>query len=266
MSTLSLDTPSPGWLASVRGPLAMARLDQKLFWRNRALVVPTFLVPLALCGSVPFAVPAGSSWDGVPYRGYFLTAMVAMIAVYSTFTTIAVTLTARRDSLVLKRFRGTELSGRAILGGSVLSSYVLSGLQVALLMGVGHFALGVTWPARWWLLLVMLGYGTAVFAGLAIAYTALIPNAEAAQVLCIPVLFLCFACSGIFLPLSAFPGWLHLIAEGLPVTALADGIRMAYFGAMRTGALGRDLAVLGVWWAVGMLSARRFFRWEANGR
>jgi ABC-2 type transport system permease protein len=247
-------------------PVSMARLDQKLFWRNRALVAPTFLVPLALCASVPFTVPAGTSWDGVPYRGYFVTAMVAMIAVYSTFTTIAVTLTARRDTLVLKRLRGTQLSGRAILGGSVLSSYVLSGLQVALLLGVGHFALGVTWPARWWLLVVMLGYGTAVFAVLAIAYTAVIPNAESAQVLCIPVLFLCFGCSGIFLPLSAFPRWLSIIAEGLPVTALADGIRMAFFDTVGTDSLGRDLAVLGVWWAVGMISARRFFRWESTGR
>jgi len=267
MSTVSMDTRALGDRSAwVRWSWATARLDQTLFWRNRALVVPTFLVPLALCASVPFAVPAGVSWDGVPYRGYFLTAMIAMIAVYSTFTTLAVTLTARRDSLVLKRLRGTELPGSAILGGSVLNTYVLSGLQLALLLGVGHLALGVAWPRNWPLLLALLVYATAVFGVLAIAYTALIPNAEAAQILCIPVLFLCFGSSGIFVPLSVFPHWLQTVADLLPVTALVDGIRMAYFGASDSSALGRDLAVLGVWWAVGMLSARRFFRWEPNGK
>jgi len=248
-------------MTAVAGAVAVWRLEQKLFWRNRALVVPTFLVPLALCASVPFTVPRESTWDGVPYRAHFLTAMIAMIAVYSTFTTLAVTLSSRRDTLVLKRLRGTELSGRAILGGNALTAFVLSGLQLALLLAVGVLALDVPLPANPVLLVVALGYGTAVFAALAAAYTAAIPHAEAAQILCIPVLFASFACSGIFVPLSMFPDWLRAAAGLLPVTALVDAVRAAFFGG---GALARDAAVLGVWWAAGVIATRRFFRWEAN--
>lgn len=266
MTTLTAARRDSAGLANLRWTLAVARLEQKLFWRNRALVGPTFIVPLALCASIPFTVPAGLSWDGVPYRAHFLTAMIAMIAVYSTFTTVAVTLTARRDSLVLKRLRGTELPGSAILAGTVLHTYVLSGLQLTLLLAVGHLALGVAWPVGWALMLVLLAYATAVFGVLAIAYTTVIPNAEAAQILCIPVLFLCFGTSGIFVPLSVFPAWLQSVAELLPVTALADAVRIAYLGRSETAGLGQDLAVLGVWWAVGMLAARRFFRWEPHSK
>lgn len=243
----------------VSGSVAVWRLEQRLFWRNRALVVPTFLVPVAFCVTIPFAVPAGLDWDGVPYRGHFLTAMIAMIAVYSTFTTLAVTLTSRRDALILKRLRGTELPNRSILAGNVLTAYVLSGLQLLLLLTIGAVALGVPAPGNPLLLVLALGYGTAVFAVLAIAYTALIPNAETAQILCIPVLFACFACSGMFVPLSVFPDWLRMVAELLPVTALVDAVRAAFYGG---GALPRDLAVLGVWWAIGLIATRRFFRWE----
>ena len=248
-------------MSAVNGVVAVGRVEQRLFWRNRSLAVPTFLIPLILCVSIPFTVPSGVSWEGVPYRGYFLTAMMATMAVYATFTPLAVTLTARRDALVLKRMRGTQLTGPAIIGGQVLSTALLGGLQAVLLLGVGHYALGVPWPARWPLLVVFLAYGTAVFAALAVAYTALIPKAETAQVLCIPVLFLCFGCSGLFLPLSALPGWLHRAAEVLPVTALADGVRTAY-AAPNAGRLGWDLGILGIWWAVGALTARRCFRWE----
>lgn len=245
----------------VGGSVAVWRLEQRLFWRNRALVVPTFLVPVAMCVSIPFTVPAGLDWDGVPYRGHFLTAMIAMITVYSTFTTLVVTLTSRRDASILKRLRGTELSDRSILAGNVLTAYVLSGLQLGLLLAIGLVALGVPAPANPLLLVIALGYGTAVFAVLAAAYTALIPNAESAQILCIPVLFACFACSGIFVPLSVFPDWLRAVAELLPVTALVDAVRAAFYGG---GALPRDAAVLGVWWAVGLIATRRFFRWEVK--
>jgi ABC-2 type transport system permease protein len=111
--------------------------------------------------------------------------------------------------------------------------------------------------------------GSLSFAALALALTALIPNAEAAppvvNAAILPLLFL----SGIFIPLSdSAPAWMTTIAEIFPVKHFADAMRAGFLGNLESPA-GRifpfdwmDVAIIAGWGVVGLALAAWFFSWE----
>ena len=106
---------------------------------------------------------------------------------------------------------------------------------------------------------------------LAMAVTAVIPNADAAPPIVnatiLPLLFL----SGVFIPISAdTPAWIDTVSNFFPVRHFADAMRAAYLGNVHVhGTTIRafpfewsDLAVIAVWGVVGLVLASRFFSWE----
>ena len=73
--------------------------------------------------------------------------------------------------------------------------------------------------------------GSLSFAALAMAVTAVIPNADAAPPIVnatiLPLLFL----SGVFIPISGdTPAWINTVSNLFPVRHFADAMRAAYLG------------------------------------
>jgi ABC-2 type transport system permease protein len=67
--------------------------------------------------------------------------------------------------------------------------------------------------------------------------------------------------SGMFAPTLDLSGTLNTIIGLLPLKALADGLRAAYDPAAQGPPIAQA-AVLGVWAAVGIALAQRYFRWD----
>jgi len=240
---------------------ALALVDQRLFWRNRSLVMSTFVVPVALAVGVPVMAHAGRSSGATGFAASFLTGMLALVVVYSVFLSLVVSITARRDQLVLKRLRATELSDSAIFAGEVLNATVLCLAQAAAVVLAGRAVLGIRLPVSPVALAALVVAGCAVFGFLAIAYTAVVPSAEVAPVMGLPVLFAAFLAAGVFGPVAALPAVVRGPVGLIPLAPIATGIREAYFGR-------GDLAVLPAaclllaWLAAGAALSVRFFRWD----
>ena len=273
-------------MSALRLSLRQVRYTNTAFWRNPASAFFTFAFPLmflviftALLGSgeVQFAeVP-------VPGRGlvplvldqatYFVGAMAAFGVISATYTNIAITVSFQRDQGILKRLRGTPLPSWSYLFARVLHSMLVATILVVITFAFGKIAYGTDLPTGGPLLefLATLVVGSLAFAALALALTAVIPNADASPPIVnatiLPLLFL----SGIFIPLTdQAPAWISTIGNIFPVKHFADAMRASYLGNVTLqGTEVRafpfdwsDLAVIAGWGVLGLILAIRFFGWE----
>jgi ABC-2 type transport system permease protein len=240
--------------------------EQRSFWRNPASAFFAFALPvvfLVVFASIFRNTTVHVAGNAVSYNDYYIPALVAFGIMGACFTNIAVSVTVRRDSGILKRMRGTPLPAWAFVTGLIASSVVISLVLTVIPTAFGMLAFGVHAPHHLVALLVTLAIGAVVFCALGLGLTAVIPNAEAAtpivQLLLLPLVFI----SGTFFTID--PGSVPArIAIYFPVRHLISAMYAAFDPAQgsSTGFSGTDYWVMGVWGIAGLLVAVRRFRWE----
>jgi ABC-2 type transport system permease protein len=266
--------------------MRQVRYTNKAFWRNPASAFFTFVFPLmflviftALLGSgeVEFARVPVPGHGLVPLvldqSTYYVAAMAAFGVITATYTNIAITTAFQRDQGILKRLRGTPLPSWSYLFARVVHSMLVALILVVITLAFGRLAYGTDLPTGGPLLefLATLVVGSLSFAALALAVTALIPNAEAAPPIVnatiLPLLFI----SGVFIPLTdRAPAWITTVGNIFPVKHFADAMRAGYLGNVTLqGTVVRafpfdwsDLAIVAAWGIAGLVLASRFFSWE----
>jgi ABC-2 type transport system permease protein len=266
--------------------MRQVRYTNRAFWRNPASAFFTFVFPLmflviftALLGSgeVEFAKVSVPGHGLVPLvldqSTYYVAAMAAFGVITAAYTNIAITTAFQRDQGILKRLRGTPLPSWSYLFARVVHSMLVALILVVITLVFGKLAYGTDLPTGGQLLafLATLVVGSLSFAAMALALTALIPNAEAAPPIVnatiLPLLFI----SGVFIPLTdRAPAWITTVGNIFPVKHFADAMRAGYLGNVTLQGTGvrafpfdwSDLAVVAAWGLAGLLLARRFFSWE----
>ena len=220
------------------------RFDQKIFWRNRAAVFFTALLPLIFL---------------------FILASVFKIAVISATTVkLATNLPAEREAGQLKRVRGTPLPPVAFVAGRVGNSLVISLIMVVLVSVIGAIVYGVTIPTETMpALLVTLAVGAFSFSCLGFALAAVIPTEDAAPAVTNATVLPLYFLSGIFIPEDELPNGVLHFSDLFPIRHFFEAMFTAW-DPNTTGSgfeLG-DLAVVAALGLFGLLIAVRFFRWE----
>jgi ABC-2 type transport system permease protein len=239
------------------------RAEQRLFWRNRGSAFFTFLLPLIFLGFLAL-VGRDKEVDGRPYADHFVPGMLGVAVVMTTFAGLAITLTIRRERGILKRMRGTPLPPAEYLAALVVSTALVLAVEALVVLLVGRAFLDVEVPRPHELIgLVLLG--AACFAGLGIAVTRLVPNAEGSSAVINAIYLPVLVLSGAFYPVDDLPGVFGWISSALPLTHLLTAMQDVVTAG---GVRGAHLAGLGVvvgWGLAGALLARRTFRWEPRG-
>lgn len=245
------------------------RYENKAFWRDPAAAFFTFVFPLlflviftTIFGDDTSTLPTGQE---VSNSTYYTATILAFSVITACYTNVAMAVTAARDLGVLKRVRGTPLPAWSYLLGKVLHSIAVMVLLVAIVVAFGAIAYDVELPTTSLpAFLVTLAVGAASFCALALAFTALIPNAEAAPAVVnasiLPLLFI----SGVFIPTDDGPAWLRAVANVFPVRHFLEAVIESFLPppSNTAGWLLGDLAIVAAWGAVGLLLAARFFSWE----
>jgi ABC-2 type transport system permease protein len=255
------------------------RFTNKAFWRNPASAFFTFAFPLMFLVIFTSLLGGGEqSLDGytLDTSTYYVGAMAAFGVISACFTNIAISTTFNRDAGILKRLRGTPLPAGAYMGARVLHATIVGAILVALTLLFGMAVYDSPLPTGTPLLefIAAFAVGSLSFAALALALTAVIPNADAAppivNAVILPLLFL----SGIFIPLDdEAPDWMRTIAEIFPVKHFADAMRAGFLGNLEVtplhGAPMRafpfdwwDVGIVAAWGLAGLILAARFFSWE----
>lgn len=237
----------------------LLRIQTREFVRDRRGFLTSLLLPLGLAGlfygtAALAPAPEGSFGPLVP--------MVVFLAVSTA------PLMATAASLAEARSRGTlRLLGTTPVGRTrLILSHVPSRLglvfvQVALLIGVGT-AMGFAAPSAAPALFGSALLGVALFGSLGYLLGGVLPSAETAWNVSVPVQLVPFFLSGFVLPLELFPAPAQNILELLPTTFFAD---------LLVGATAHGEPMYPVWLSVTVVLgtsalttalAVRFFRWD----
>jgi ABC-2 type transport system permease protein len=213
----------------------------------------------------------GGAADSVTFAGgtinasaYFTASLSAYAIALSTFTSLAIGLTAQRETGQLKRLRGTPMPAWTFVAGQVMRSGVVASLVVAALLATGVIFFGVHLAAE-----RMVGFvfyaalGIVVFSALGIAITAYTSTVESASAVTPFVTVMLSFISGVFISVDQLPNWLEAVGKVFPLYHVAEGLqRCLASGAGGTGLTGQNLLVLALWGIAGVRIATRRFRWE----
>ena len=256
--------------------LRQVRFTNKAFWRNPASAFFTFAFPLMFL--VIFTALLGNGKTVVnrdplvviKNATYYVVAMGAFGVITATYTNVAMSVTFQRDQGILKRVRGTPLPSWAYLFGRVVHAMLVAAVLVIITMIFGRFVYGATLPTgqALWEFIVTFVVGSLSFAALALAITAVIPNADAGPPIVnasiLPLLFL----SGVFIPVSnTSPAWIRAIGAIFPVKHFMAAIQGGFLANIPNSSAAfpfhwSDVLFIALWGIAGLLLALRFFSWE----
>jgi ABC-2 type transport system permease protein len=186
----------------------------------------------------------------------------------AAFINLVISVTAQRESGVLKRRRATPVPAAALITGRAFTAVVVALANVVVLLAIGWAAYGANVPARTApALAVTVVVGALAFCCLGYAVASIIHDQDAAQPVTQAVMLPLYFISGVFIAASALPAWLVDVADAFPVRHLAAALLTAYNPHTRgAGFAWTDLLVIAAWGAAGLLVALRRFSWLPLGR
>jgi ABC-2 type transport system permease protein len=239
----------------------------KAFVRNPAAMFFTLVFPLMFL--VIFTLIFGNGHVEVgPGRTvrvstFYVPAISAFSVINACFTNLAMGLTGLRDMGILKRIHGSPLPVWSFMAARIIHAVIVAVVLVVICAGFGAALYGATLPQETlpaFALTVLVG--AAAFSAIGVAFTAVIPNADASPAVVnatiLPLLFI----SNVFIPLENPSGWIDFVGKLFPVRHFADAMIGSFFQLSGSGLHTNDLLVIGAWGIAGVIAAIRFFDWE----
>ena len=270
------ETPVPDRAATRRhGTLHLvlhqARFDLLAFFRNRQSRFFTLILPIIFL--VIFVSVFGNNTVGpghVKASTYYVPGLSALAVISGSFVNLVISITAQRETGVLKRRRSTPVPAWVLIAGRALTAIVVSLGVMTVLLLIGRFGYGVKLPTRTLPAVVVAAVvGAVTFCCLGYALSTAVRSADAAQPMVQAIMLPLYFISGVFIPNVNLPAWLQDIAKVFPVQHLSDGLHHAFDPATRgTGIVWSDLGILALWAAGGLTVALLRFTWTpaaANG-
>ena len=243
------------------------RYDLLVIWRDPrsrffTLILPViFLVLLtSLFGNHTHFV------DGRAIKNstYYVPGISTLGIISASFVNLVITITAQRESGVLKRRRSTPVPAWVLIASRALSSVIVSIVLVAVIVVIGRILYGVHLPGAT-LPAFVLGVviGAASFCCMAFAAASFIRNEDSAQPLIQAITLPLYFISGIFVPTDQLSKTLQNIADVFPVAHLNKALFKAFDPATTgTGIAGTDLLIVLAWGVAGVLIALWRFSWS----
>lgn len=241
------------------------RLEQRAFWRNPEAAFFTFSLPIGLL-LIFGAINSGDNVRGRPGLDpltLFVPGILAFGIIVAAYGTLAATIATLRAEGVLKRMRATPLPPGIYIAGQLTSVLATSLFIAVTTVVLGRIVFGIA-PRmeRIALLLGVLTLGILCFAALGLAISAAIRRAETSGAITNGTYLPLALVSGTFSYGLTLPTWLDRIISAFPIKALTTSLRAAYDPA--AGVPTSSLLVLAAWTMIGIVLARRFFRWEPS--
>lgn len=257
-------------MADLQLALTQSRYALLTAFRTPRTVVFTLAFPVVLLVMFDSIFTNGSA-DSVTFAGgtitasaYFTASLSAYAIGLSTFTSLAIGLTAQREAGQLKRLRGTPMPPWTFVAGQVMRSAVLALIVVLALLATGVIFFGVDLATERMVgFVVYLALGMIAFSALGIAITAFMPTVDSASAVGPFVVVMLAFVSGVFISVDQLPNWLEAVGKVFPLYHLAEGLQTSLVsGAGSTALNGGNVTSLVLWGLAGMVIATRRFRWE----
>jgi ABC-2 type transport system permease protein len=239
------------------------RFEQRLYWRSRELAFFTFLFPLlifVLLGSV-YGDDRIKQEHNVKGSSYLLAGVLGYGIAATAFAGLAIVIVLRRENGILKRLRATPLPPGTYLASVIASTVLVFTVEAAALIVLARLMFHVPLPDQWLSLVLAVLLGALAFAALGIALSGYIRSGEGSSAVVnavyLPMAFL----AGAFWTPHAYPRFLEVIAEILPLTYFIRLMRDVVLRDETIWSSWESAAVVAAWGIAGVLLAVRSFRW-----
>ncbi len=263
MSAIAL---TPTSLRQRRAFGQLISIELKLAWRRPIGLIVAIGVPLALLvifGSPPSTTRPEASLGGVSFFNLYMPSLLVFVLIVVGLMGTPQQLATYRQQGVLRRMSTTPVQPAWLLAAQVVVNLIFAVIGVALILGVGAIAFGLTLPptvAGDLVALLALLLTAAAMLAMGLCVAALAGSPQVAQALTLVCFYPLMFFSGIYVPLSVIhSSIIHSIAKLLPTGAGFNAVHAAFTG-HSPGA--EPLLVLAVWTIACSVIAARRFRWE----
>jgi ABC-2 type transport system permease protein len=202
--------------------------------------------------------------DSLSTIQFFTPGLLGWAVAMSASFGAAATLQGWRQSKLLRRLQLSPVSTRTIVGARVAVTVAIAMVQMAIFIGLGATAFGLTLTGSWWMAIPMLVVGTLCFMAIGLLAGAIAKTAEGAvnmaNFFVLPMAFL----SGSFFPLDTAPSWLRAFSNLLPLKHLNEGMMDVMVRGEGPSAALVPIAILAGFAVVVTLLAAKLFRWETT--
>ncbi|HYE22446.1 MAG TPA: ABC transporter permease [Verrucomicrobiae bacterium] len=238
------------------------KIHLKMIYRNRAGIFWTVIIPVAIYVAVS-SLPLGQVINAdIDYPKYLLPGIIAMVVMQGGIYTLAYAIIELKSRGVLKRLAVTPLTKTQFILSLMAARLTVVLIQVFVLtvIGVLIFNTQFTWRGITIATFVLLGGAIFLLMGLVISTFANTYESAAPITagIGLPLAFL----GNIFYPAEQLPPALHSIANFLPITYLADGLRQSYIYGAGISDLTWQLFVLSIWFIAFFILATWRFKLE----
>jgi ABC-2 type transport system permease protein len=170
-----------------------------------------------------------------------------------------------RQTLVLKRFFATPIRRIYIVLGEAASRLVFQLLGSFIIIIIGKYLFDFTLINGVTTLIYMLllsALGLIIFMGFGFVVSGIAKNESVIPPIANIVTLPQFLLSGTFFSIEAFPHWLQMISNVLPLTYLNNALRKVAFEGAGFFEISHELLILSIWGVIVYIAAAKFFRWE----
>ena len=200
------------------------------------------------------------------YKGFIVPGIAAMAIMQNGIFSVVFTLLSYKNQGVLKRLKAAPISPSHFIVGHLISRVSIIILQTFILLIMGVFVLGVSvgqGSFLAWLNILFLSFlGGILFLAIGLAISSLAPNEDSAPALANLVTFPMLFLSGVFFPIDFLPKIISYISNILPLTHLAEGIRLSALYGNSTFSTIPQLGITLAWLALSFFICAISFKWE----
>jgi ABC-2 type transport system permease protein len=241
----------------------MTLMDFKLSLREPigtffTLAFPAMLVLLfgAIYGNKPSEIFGGYGSMDIAMPGY-----TAMILATVGLLSIPISISAQKETGVLRRLRATPLKPLVYIGADLTTNLAITLLGMLGVVLLGWLIYKVRFEGEVVPLILGVIYSGLAMFSLGYLIASLAPNARVANIVGMVLLYPMLFLSGAAFPLELLPESLKRVASFLPLTYVVRLLRGLWFG-KSWSELWLPVLILGIMLIVCSLLAARLFRWE----
>lgn len=204
----------------------------------------------------------GVTTNNLGYIDFLLPGIMAMSIMQVGIFSVAFGFISYKTSGALRRLQATPTSPANFLAAQSITRLIIGFLQVGILLALGIWLFNMHLVGNIFTLLLVATLGTLMFLafGFAVAGWARDENqaAPVANLVTFPMLFL----SGTFFPRDNFPDYLRTITDYLPLTFVADAMRVISNEGAGLWTVRGDILGIVIWGIIGYFIANKLFSWE----
>jgi len=199
---------------------------------------------------------------GSRYIDFLIPGLLGMNLMGSSIWGLGFSIVTARSKKLLKRLMATPMSRAQYLLSYLCSRLVFLVLEVATLVGFGHWAFGVPLRGSVATLFLICLLGAISFGGLGLLTASRARTTEAVSGIMNFIMLPMWIFSGVFFSSANFPHAVQPFIKILPLTAVNDALRANMLEGASFTAISPQMLIIIVWGVVTFFAALKLFRWR----